>query len=163
MGAVTSRWLPAEALQGIFATMAVAGTVALLAMRIQPTPPAANHWNVATGFSLALGVGLFAGAVGAGGAFLLIPLMLSVLHIPPRTAIGSSLAIALLGAATGVAGKFLTGQVPLWPALALVAGALPSAQLGAAASTRLRSDHLRVILALLIGAVAVKMWLEILR
>ncbi len=163
VGAVTSRWLPGEALQGIFATMAVAGVVMLLATKDHPDGTEAGPWHTATGFTLALGVGLLAGAVGAGGAFLLIPLMLSVLHIPPRVAVGSSLAIALAGAAAGLAGKFLSGQVPLWTALALVAGALPFAQLGAATSTRLRTGQLRVILALLIGAVAIKMWLEILR
>lgn len=165
VGAVSSRWLPAAALQGIFATMAVVGAVMLLTMKTRPTDAAgdAKPWNAVTGFLLALGVGLLAGAVGAGGAFLLIPLMLSVLRIPPRIAVGSSLAIALAGATTGLAGKFLSGQVPGWPALALVAGALPAAQLGAAASTRLKSGQLRIILALLIAAVAIKMWLEILR
>jgi uncharacterized membrane protein YfcA len=165
VGAVTSRWIPAEALQGIFATMAVIGAVMLLTMRGRAlnVPADAMPWSAATGFTLALGVGLMAGAVGAGGAFLLIPLMLSVLHIPPRIAVGSSLAIALAGAATGLAGKFISGQVPGWPALALVAGALPAAQLGAIASTRLKSGQLRIILALLIAAVAIKMWLEILR
>jgi len=165
VGAIASRWLPPAALQGIFATMAVAGAVMLLAMKIRPEDAVtgAPPWSAVVGFSLALGVGLLAGAVGAGGAFLLIPLMLSVLHIPPRIAVGSSLAIALAGATAGLAGKFISGQVPGWTALALVAGALPSAQLGAVASTRLKSGQLRVILALLIAAVAIKMWLEILR
>lgn len=165
VGAIASRWLPPAALQGIFATMAAAGAVMLLTMKVRPEDavPGAPPWSTVTGFSLALGVGLLAGAVGAGGAFLLIPLMLSVLHIPPRIAVGSSLAIALAGATAGLAGKFISGQVPGWTALALVAGALPSAQLGAVASTRLKSGQLRVILALLIAAVAIKMWLEILR
>lgn len=165
VGAIASRWLPAATLQGIFATMAVAGAVMLLTLKKRSAEVVAadTPWKAITGFSLALGVGLLAGAVGAGGAFLLIPLMLSVLHIPPRIAVGSSLAIALAGATTGLVGKFISGQVPGWPALALVAGALPAAQLGAAASTRLKSGQLRVILAVLIAGVAIKMWLEILR
>jgi len=164
-GAIASRWLPADALQGIFATMAVVGAVMLLAVKTRPEDAvvAAPPWRPVVAFSLALGVGLLAGAIGAGGSFIIIPLMLTVLHIPARIAVGSSLAIALAGATTGLAGKFISGQVPLWPALALVAGALPAAQLGAAASTRLKSGQLRVILALIIAAVAIKMWLEILR
>lgn len=164
IGAVASRWLPAAALQGIFATMAAAGALMMFALGHRAAAPGAEDaWRGSTGFSLALGVGLLAGTVGAGGGFLLIPLMLYVLHIPPRIAVGSSLAIALAGATTGLAGKLATGQVPAWPALALVAGALPAAQLGAAASRRLKAGQLRLMLALLIGAVAVKMWLEILR
>jgi len=164
-GAVASRWLPASVLQGIFASMAVVGAVMMFTMKKQPISAAGDSvpWKPVIGFSLALGVGLLGGAVGAGGSFLLIPLMLSVLKIPPRIAVGSSLAIALLGATTGVAGKLITGQIAGWPALALVAGALPAAQLGAAASTRLKSAQLRIILAMIIAVVAIKMWLEILR
>lgn len=165
IGAVASRWLPASWLQGIFATMAAAGAVMMLALRSRSAEAAesAPPWSRPLGFSLALGVGLLAGAVGSSGGFLLIPLMLYVLHVPARITVGSSLAIALAGVTTGLAGKLLTGQLPGWPALALVAGALPAAQLGAAASTRLKSGQLRIILALIIAAVAIKMWLEILR
>ncbi len=164
IGAVASRWVPSAALQAVFATMAVAGAVLLLLTREAPEGDApAPPWSGPLGFSLAFGVGLLAGAVGAGGGFLLIPLMLFVLRIPARIAIGSSLAVALAGAAMGLTGKLVTGQVAGWPALALVAGALPAAQLGAAASRRLRAGQLRGILALIIAAVAVKMWLEILR
>ena len=42
---------------------------------------------------MALGVGLLAGAVGAGGAFLLIPLMLYVLRLPPKTLSRPALAL----------------------------------------------------------------------
>ena len=163
-GAVVSRWLPSEVLQGIFASMAAAGAIMLFTLRGRaPEADEAPPWSGATGFVLALAVGLLAGAVGAGGTFLMLPLMFYVLHIPTRLAVGSSLAIALAGATTGFAGKLLTGQVALWPALALVAGALPAAQLGAATSRRVRVKHLRLLLAVLIAAVAVKMWLEILR
>jgi uncharacterized membrane protein YfcA len=152
-------------LQGIFATMAAAGAAMMLTLRSRYTDAVedAPAWSAPLGFSLALGVGLFAGAVGSSGGFLLIPLMLYVLHVPARIAVGSSLAIALSGVTTGLAGKLITGQVAGWPALALVAGALPAAQLGAAASTRLKSGQVRIILAVLIAAVAIKMWLEILR
>jgi uncharacterized protein len=163
-GAVVSRWLPSEALQGIFASMAAAGAIMLFTLPGRaPEAAQAPPWKTTTGFLIALAVGLLAGAVGAGGAFLLLPMMFYVLHIPTRLAVGSSLAIALAGATMGFAGKLLTGQLALWPALALVAGALPAAQLGAATSRRVRVTHLRLLLGLLIAAVAVKMWLEILR
>ena len=59
-----------------------------------------------------MSVGLLAGAVGAGGSFLLLPLMVYVLHVPHRLAAGSSLAIAVMGASTGLVGKIVTHQVP---------------------------------------------------
>jgi hypothetical protein len=164
-GAVGSRWLHAYVLQALFAAMAAAGAVIMLAFHRRDLAPAGQppKWRKTVGFSLALGVGLVAGAVGAGGAFLLIPLMLYVLRIPARTVVGSSLAIAVAGALAGVAGKLITAQIPGWPALALVAGALPAAQLGSATSRRMHADQLRALLAVLIVVVAVKMWLDLLR
>jgi len=164
-GAVVSRWLPAEALHAIFAALAAAAALTLIVLGDRAPAEDASHppWRASNGFLLALMVGLFAGAVGAGGAFLLIPLMLYVLRIPPRIVVGSSLAIALAGAAMGAAGKLATGQIPFWPALALVSGALPAAQLGAAVSRRLPARSLRLVLAFLIAVVAVVMWFEVLQ
>src|SRR5919108_76922 len=81
-------------------------------------------------------VGLVAGLVGAGGAFLLVPLLMVVVGLPIRVTIGSSLAITALAATAGVLGKVGTGQVPLSPTLAVVVGAVPRAQLGGLASRR---------------------------
>lgn len=164
-GAIGSRWISAAALQGVFAAMAAAAAAMMIAFgRREPGSAAGGaQRGRLPGFLIALGVGLLAGAVGAGGAFLLIPLMLYVLHIPVRVAVGTSLAIVFLAAAAGVAGKAITHQVPGWPALALVAGALPAAQLGSATSRRLHTKQLRFVLALTIVVIAVKMWWDILR
>ncbi|MEK6768098.1 MAG: sulfite exporter TauE/SafE family protein [Gemmatimonadota bacterium] len=165
-GAVGSRWVRGDVLQGVFAAMAAAAAIMMIALR-NPEPALAGgaleRWRKPLGFGMALVVGVLAGAVGAGGAFLLMPLMLYVLRIPTRAAMGSSLAVVLAGALMGVAGKLFTGQIPGWPALALVAGALPAAQLGAATSRKLRATQLKWILAVIIAAVAVKMWWDILR
>ena len=163
-GAIGSRWLHGDILQGIFAAMAAAAAALMVFGRPRrEAHEAAGDWSGSLGFVLALLVGLFAGAVGAGGAFLLLPIMLYVLHIPARTAVGSSLGVVVFGAAAGAIGKLVTGQIPGWPALALVAGALPAAQLGAATSRRLHATLLRVVLAVLIAAVALKMWWDLLR
>lgn len=52
-----------------------------------------NKWKAA---SLAFVVSISAGVVGAGGAFLLVPIMLSILKVPTRVTIASSLAITLI-------------------------------------------------------------------
>jgi uncharacterized membrane protein YfcA len=146
--------------------MAAAAALMMITLRNPEPAPATEtykRWRKPVGFLMALAVGLLAGAVGAGGAFLMMPLMIYVLRIPPRDAVGTSLAIVLAGALAGTAGKLFTGQIPGWPALALVSGALPAAQLGAAASQKLRAGQLKWLLAALIGAVAVKMWWDILR
>lgn len=164
-GAVGSRWVSGLALQGIFASMAAVAAVMIITYRAprdgaEPSP--APRQREGLGFVVSLAVGLLAGAVGAGGVFLLAPVMLQVLRIPTQVVVGSSLGIALLSAISGVGGKLLTGQVPGWLALALVAGALPGAQLGAAAGAKLSPRYVRVALAVLVAAIAGRMWWDLL-
>jgi uncharacterized membrane protein YfcA len=109
-----------------------------------------------------LTVGLMAGFVGAGGAFLLVPLLLVFVRIPIRITIGSSLAITAVAATAGVVGKAATGQVPLEPTVAAVLGAVPGAQLGALVSRHLSGLALRRVLFVVILGSAVRVWWDLL-
>lgn len=164
VGAAVSRVVAGDALRAVFATLALVAAIAMFLPREEPERTAGegklsfNPW-LAAGSGLA--VGALVGMVGAGGGFLLVPLMLYVLDIPTREAVGSSLAIVAVAGISGSAGKVLTGQV-VWPlALALLVGALPGAILGAAVSQRVHTRTLGLILGGLIALVAVKMWWEI--
>ena len=64
-----------------------------------------------TAVFLGLSVGFLLGLVGQGGAFIIIPLLLYVLKIPLRVALGSTLAIGLFSSSAGLIGKTATGQV----------------------------------------------------
>ncbi|MCM3764589.1 sulfite exporter TauE/SafE family protein [Neobacillus niacini] len=118
-----------------------------------------NKWLAA---SLSFVVGIGAGIVGAGGAFLLIPIMLSVLKIPTRMTIASSLAITLISSIGSIGGKISTGQIPLLPSIILVIVSLIASPLGASAGKRINTKLLQVVMGILIVAVAIKTWLEIL-
>ncbi|MCH1642143.1 sulfite exporter TauE/SafE family protein [Paenibacillus timonensis] len=107
-------------------------------------------------------VGIVSGIVGAGGAFILIPIMLTVLHIPTRTTIASSLAIVFISAIGGVIGKITGGAIPLWPTLFTVIGSLIGAPLGSKVSTKINVKVLRYGLVVLIGITAIKVWSSIL-
>lgn len=106
-------------------------------------------------------VGFLVGLVGQGGAFITIPLMLYVLKIPLRVALGSTLAIGLFSATAGTIGKLATGQVPIAMAAALLIGAVPVAQAGAWVSKRTKTQHLRWLLAFIISATAIKIWADL--
>jgi uncharacterized membrane protein YfcA len=102
--------------------------------------------------------------VGQSGAFLTIPLLIHVLRLPVRLAIGSSLGITFCAALAGSVGKIVGGAPMVWTQVAaLVAGSLVGTQVGAALSHRGPTMFLRIGLALLIGASAAKMWWEVLR
>ncbi|EGG36644.1 sulfite exporter TauE/SafE family protein [Paenibacillus sp. HGF5] len=118
-----------------------------------------NKWLAA---ALALVVGIGAGIVGAAGAFLLVPIMLVVLKIPTRMTIATSLAITFISSIGSTVGKLTTGQVDYIPALIMVVASLIASPLGAAAGKKMNTKILQIILAVLILATAIKIWLDIL-
>ncbi|OHR67344.1 hypothetical protein HMPREF3291_00670 [Bacillus sp. HMSC76G11] len=118
-----------------------------------------NKWLAAV---LALIVGVGSGIVGAAGAFLLVPIMLVVLKIPTRMTIASSLAITFISSIGATVGKITTGQVDYYPAIIMVVASLIASPLGAIAGKKVNTKVLQIILAVLIFATAVKIWMDIL-
>jgi len=118
-----------------------------------------NKWLAAI---LALIVGLGSGVVGAAGGFLLVPIMLVVLKIPTRVTIASSLAITFISSIGATVGKVSTGQVDYYPALIMIIASIIAAPLGAMAGKKMNTKILQIILAVLILATAVKIWMGIL-
>ncbi|MBI5869693.1 MAG: sulfite exporter TauE/SafE family protein [Actinobacteria bacterium] len=159
-GAVFSRNLSSDILEGIFALLALAAAVLMLAPHreaVEEPTAASVDFNRGLALSCALAIGLVGGMVGQSGAFIFIPVMLYVLGIPTRTVIGSSLGIVFLAALAGSFGKIATGQVDYSMALFCVVGAVAGAQLGGALSIRTGRRRLRHILAVLIGVTAIRM------
>ena len=165
-GAVASHYVSGRALLVMFAVMAT-GAVALLAVPVAAgaQPLFADAVTLPRGRVIAVcqGVGVLAGLVGAGGAFLLVPLLIVIAGVPIRVTIGSSLAITAMSAITGFAGKLVTGQIPWGPAALLVLGAMPGAHLGARLSRRLSGDRLRRALLVVVTLTALRVWWDLLR
>jgi len=164
-GAVASKFADDRLLLSIFGLM----TVTALALLFVPTETAGQpifaegvEFNRPRALAVCGSVGLVAGLVGAGGAFLLVPLLIVVVGLPIRVTIGSSLAITAVAATAGVVGKVGTGQVPLSPTLAVVVGAVPGAQLGALVSRRLSGAGLRRVLFLVVLGSALRVWWDLL-
>jgi uncharacterized protein len=164
-GAVASKYMPERWLLVVFAAMV---TVAFALMLLPEPPPDVTAPADVKEYSAALTaltagmVGLAAGLVGAGGAFLLVPLLLVVVGVPIRVTIGSSLAITAVAATAGAFGKAVTGQIPVPPALVVAVSALPGAQLGAAASRRLSGIALKRALRVVIVLTGLKVWWHVL-
>lgn len=164
-GALASSVVSAAGLTVVFVALALAAAGLMLGRRrVPPELEAGARLAFNTPLAAILGVvtGMLVGLVGAGGGFLLVPLMLYVLRVPMRIAVGSSLGIVTMGALAGAAGKAATGQVPWEMALALVAGAIPGARLGASWSRKLRTETLAVVLGVLIAVIAVRMGVGVL-
>lgn len=118
-----------------------------------------NKW-LAAFFAFIVGIG--AGIVGAAGAFLLVPIMLVILKIPTRMTIASSLAITFISSIGSTAGKLMTGQVLFVPAMIMVVASIIASPLGAKAGQKMNTKILQGLLAILIAATAIKIWVDIL-
>ncbi|MDY7430591.1 sulfite exporter TauE/SafE family protein [Bacillus sp. V26] len=118
-----------------------------------------NKWLAS---SIAFIIGGVSGILGAGGAFILVPIMLSILNIPVRITVASSLAITFLSSIGATVGKVITGQVLFVPAMVLIIASLIASPVGAKVGQKVETKFLQWILALLILVTTVKIWLDIL-
>ncbi len=164
LGALVSAVIPGFVVEAVFATMALvaAGLMLVLRDRTPPEVDGAPTFDRPLALGVGAGVGFLAGIVGAGGAFILIPILLYVVRIPLRVTIGTSLWIVVAASLAGLVGKAVTGQID-WPlAFALLAGALPAGLFGAMISRRTRPSRLAAVLGLMIALVALRMWIDVL-
>lgn len=159
MGGIGSYWLSGAVLQVVFAALALAaGVLLLFPVRQQGAATAAGvSFSRSGAVGLGLGIGLLGGLVGQGGGFMIVPGLIYLLRIPTRIALGSSLAIGLLSGTAGFAGKALTAQIPLWPSLLVVSGALLGSLAGSRLSRWLTPVTLRRALAVVVMAAALRM------
>ncbi len=158
LGAMYSKEVDPRLIVVAFSTMAIAGSALVVAKREDRpdfSPETDFHPVVAGG--IALFVGFFGGLAGAPGAFILSPIMMTILRIPTRVTIGSTLGIVLMASASTSAGKLLAGQVRFDLATAAIIGSIPGSFAGSMLSHRLDVRTLRTILAVLIAAVGVTM------
>ena len=108
------------------------------------------------------GLGVFAGILvaimGVGGGFLMVPAMIYLLGMPTQMVVGTSLfQISFVTAVTTFLHAANTQTVDVVLALALIVGGVIGAQFGSSAGARLRAEQLRLLLALIVLAVCVKL------
>jgi len=106
---------------------------------------------VAQGF----GVGLFAGLVGAGGGFLIVPALTLWGGLPMQTAVGTSLLVIVLQSAAGVVGYLAHVAIDLRLAAAVALAAVVGSLAGSRIARALDPTSLRRGFAALVGGMAV--------
>ncbi len=117
-----------------------------------------NLWLAAP---LGLAVGVLAGMLGVGGGFIMTPLMISVLRIPTRVAVGTSLLMILPTTVSGSIGKVATGQFDLAIASVVIVGSIIGAQFGGRANARISPRVIRLSLTLLLIAILIRTGIDL--
>jgi uncharacterized protein len=165
VGGVASKWTSERFLLLLFGI----ATLLVLAMMFLPAPSqelekvSLEKVSVApVPLSLCSFVtGILIGFLGAGN-FVFVPLLIYILKVPTRIAIGSSLLIAMMNTCSGFLGKLATGQIPWLMATVVVIGASIGALAGERIHCRLPTPILRYIYSAMVGLIAVRIWLSIL-
>ena len=107
-------------------------------------------------------VGFLSAIMGVGGGFVMVPAMIYLLGMPSTVVVGTSLfQITFVSANVTILQATTNQTVDVVLALLLVIGGTIGAQLGARAGARLRSEQLRILLAVLVLAMAVNVFLEL--
>jgi uncharacterized membrane protein YfcA len=158
VGALISRDVSDRVLLAIFAVMALA-TAAMLLLPGEPQQGTTDdlQLNVPLAVGISVVLGFLGGMVGIGGIATIVGALIYLLRVPPRVAIGTSLAIGMFGAVAALIGKAATAQVDP-PLAALVAiTALVASPMGAWVSIRTQPHVLMRLLAAVVIVAALRM------
>jgi uncharacterized membrane protein YfcA len=108
-------------------------------------------------------VGLLAAVMGVGGGFVMVPAMIYLLGMPTKVVVGTSLfQIVFVTAFTTLLHATTNYTVDMILAVLLLIGGVIGAQVGTSLGARLKAEQLRILLALLVLAVAGKIALDLL-
>jgi uncharacterized protein len=108
-------------------------------------------------------VGFLAAIMGVGGGFIMVPAMIYLLGMPTKVVVGTSLfQIIFVTAFTAIMHAYTNQTVDMMLAFLLIIGGVIGAQMGTRVGVRLKAEQLRILLALLVLAVAIKIALDLL-
>ncbi|MGW1022248.1 sulfite exporter TauE/SafE family protein [Streptomyces sp. NPDC002577] len=144
-------------------TVAFAVIAALAALRMLRPARAETTGEVHPGKAGAAGAGLGAvtGFLGVGGGFLAVPALVSVLSLPMRRAVGTSLLVITINSLAALAARAGTGTHLDWAVIApFTAAAILGAWDGKRQSKKLKGNTLQRIFAYVLLAVAALMLVD---
>ncbi|MCV2871755.1 sulfite exporter TauE/SafE family protein [Defluviimonas sp. WL0050] len=108
-------------------------------------------------------VGILAAIMGVGGGFIMVPAMIYLLGMPTKVVVGTSLfQIIFVTAFTTLLHATTNFTVDMPLAVLLLIGGVIGAQFGAMIGTRLKAEQLRILLAMMVLAVCLKLALDLL-
>jgi uncharacterized protein len=107
-------------------------------------------------------VGLLTAFLGVGGGFIMVPAMIYLLRMPTNIVIGTStFQIIFVTAAVTMLHASFNHSLDVVLALMLAAGGVMGGQFGVRAGQKLRGEQLRALLALLVLAVAARLFFDL--
>ena len=164
IGGFGSGLLTSSEVNCVYAVLATVAAVMMFMPKkgVLDVPTEDVRFNRVLAVTCALIVGTASGIVGAGGAFILVPIMLLILKIPIRMTIASSLAITFLSSIGSVGGKLLADHILIGPTTVIVIASILAAPIGAKVSRKTNPRLLQAVMSVLILGTTLKIWSNLL-
>ena len=147
-GALLANLFNAAFINVIYIIIAV---LALILMFIKvKSSSQTSQFNGPLLISIGVIIGIISGIVGAGGAFIIIPILLVVFKLPMNTVVANSIVIAFMSSIGAFVIKFMQGYIPMTDALFLIIGSILFAPLGLKIGNKVPSFVQKWIVSILI-------------
>lgn len=127
----------------LFAVVMVAAALKMIKSKPIVDLHLAGKTPVSKIFLNAIGIGLLTGLLGAGGGFLIIPVLIFSFHLPVKEAIGTSLMIIAINNLLGFTGDVFHTQINWILLLTVTAMSIAGIFVGTALSHKIHGDKLK--------------------
>ncbi|WP_235918487.1 sulfite exporter TauE/SafE family protein [Sediminibacterium soli] len=129
----------------LFAMVMIVASLQMIRKETVPEPSAAAEQEINLPAALLRGVevGILTGLLGAGGGFLILPVLVFSFHLPMKKAIGTSLLIIAMNTLSGFIGDLFHQSFNWWLLLPVTATAIAGTFLGRKMGERISGDQLK--------------------
>lgn len=155
LGAILANLINVQFVNMVYIIIAL---LALILMFIKVVP-STSHIKFNRLLLITIGgiIGLVSGIVGAGGAFIIIPVLLVIFKLPMNTVITNSIVIAFISSIGAFIIKLLQGYIPVNSAIPLILGSILFTPLGMKIGQKIPDYIQKMIVSILIVIAIIKL------
>ncbi|NJI62919.1 sulfite exporter TauE/SafE family protein [Staphylococcus epidermidis] len=155
LGAILANLINVQFVNMVYIIIAL---LALILMFIK-VAPSTSHIKFNRLLLITIGgiIGLVSGIVGAGGAFIIIPVLLVIFKLPMKTVVTNSIVIAFISSVGAFIIKLLQGYIPVNSAIPLILGSILFTPLGMKIGQKIPDYIQKMIVSILILIAIIKL------
>ena len=155
LGAILANLINVQFVNTVYIIIAL---LALILMFIKVTP-STSHIKLNRLLLITIGgiIGLVSGIVGAGGAFIIIPVLLVIFKLPMNMVVTNSIVIAFISSIGAFIIKLLQGYIPINSAIPLILGSILFTPLGMKIGQKIPDYIQKMIVSILIVIAIIKL------
>lgn len=155
LGAILANLINVQFVNMVYIIIAL---LALILMFIKVVP-STSHIKFNRLLLITIGgiIGLVSGIVGAGGAFIIIPVLLVIFKLPMNTVVTNSIVIAFISSIGAFIIKLLQGYIPINSAIPLILGSILFTPLGMKIGQKIPDYIQKMIVSILIVIAIIKL------